>query len=191
VSSRNVDKGREAENAVATFLQGVGFPHAERRSKRGGTVQVECPACRGAGSYPVIYSEGVLRSACGECDDGMATVPADAGDLTGIPGVVIQVKWSGYKPLAEDMRRTEEQRRAGRADVGLLVRKRKAVGMARAGEWDAYLPQWALPWLLVESRHYPSPPDTTDTAVWHTDLATAARLIARAGYGARTLENAL
>lgn len=187
MSSRNVDKGREAENAVASFLQLVGFPHAERRAKRGGLVRIDCTACSGTG-----WSDDGSPYFCTVCDgDCKVSVPADAGDLTGIPGVVIQVKWSGYKPLVEDMRRTEEQRRAGNADVGLLVRKRKAVGMARAGEWDAYLPQWALPWLLVESHHYPSPPDTTDTAVWHTDLATAARLIRRAGYGARTLENAL
>lgn len=157
-----MDKGREAENAVATFLQGVGFPHTERRTKRGGYVDM----------------------------DG-ALIPADAGDLTGIPGVVIQVKWSPYKPLAEDMRRTEEQRRAGRADIGLLVRKRKGVGLNRAAEWDAYLPEWAVAYLIAgQSYHLPAVSIPEANAVWHTDLATAARLIARAGYGAKTLETA-
>lgn len=157
MGSRNVDKGREAENAVAAFLSLRGFPHVERRTKRGGYVDLD----------------GVL-------------VPADAGDLTGIPGVVIQVKWSPYKPLAEDMRRTEEQRRAGRADIGLLVRKRKGVGLARAAEWDAYLPEWAVSYLLRgESFVHPAADRSRHQSPWwHTELATAADLIRRAGYGA-------
>lgn len=173
-----MDKGREAENAVAAFLSLHGFPHAERRTKRGGMVPLLCE-CRGV--VP-------------DCEDCHGTaqrlVPADAGDLTGIPGVVIQVKWSPYKPLAHDMRRTEEQRRVGRADVGLLVRKRKGVGLTRAGEWDAYLPEWAMAYLLSgDSYHAPAP--TVPTAgpqwgTWHTDLATAAALICRAGYGVPT-----
>lgn len=161
MASRNVDKGREAENAVAAFLSLHGFPHVERRTKRGGYVDLD----------------GVL-------------VPADAGDLTGIPGVVVQVKWSPYKPLEHDLRRTEEQRRVGRADVGLLVRKRKGVGLARAGEWDAYLPEWALAYLLTGTS-YAEPANPTQHGIpspWHTDLATAAALIRRAGYGARTPE---
>lgn len=152
MSSRNVDKGREAENAAAQVLREEGMPHAERRTKRGGTVTLP---------------------------DG-TEVPADAGDLTGVPGVAVQVKWSPYKPLAADMLRTEQQRQVARADVGLLVRKRKGVGLARAGEWDAYLPQWAVAALLQAdpAAHY------VDTdAVWHTDLRTAARLLAAAGYG--------
>lgn len=159
MSNRNVDKGREAENAVAAYLSLHGFPHAERRTKRGGYVDLD----------------GVL-------------VPADAGDLTGIPGVVVQVKWSPYKPLAHDMRRTEEQRRVGRADVGLLVRKRKGVGLARAGEWDAYLPEWAVSYLLRgESYTHPAAERARPQSPWwHTDLATAAALICRAGYGVPT-----
>lgn len=155
-----MDKGREAESAVAAFLSLHGFPHVERRAKRGGYVDV-----------------------------GGTLVPADAGDLTGIPGVVVQVKWSPYKPLAEDMRRTEEQRRAGRADIGLLVRKRKGVGLARAGEWDAYLPEWAVAYLIGGLSYIHEAPPATVNSPWHTDLATAAALIRRAGYGA-TLEDA-
>lgn len=149
MANRSVDKGREAENAAAAVLREHGMPHAERRTKRGGHVEL----------------------------DG-ALVPADAGDLTGVPGVVVQVKWSGYKPLAEDMRRTDEQRRVAGADVGLLVRKRKAVGCARAGEWDAYLPAWSVSLLMGGTVHQGKP-----GAVWHTDLATAAQLLASAGYG--------
>lgn len=173
MSSRNVDKGREAENAAAEVLREHGMLHAERRTKRGGTVELVCP--------------------CGGDDfgcDGTREVPADAGDLTGIPGVVVQVKWSPYRPLAEDMRRTDEQRRVARADVGLLVRKRKGVGLARAGEWDAYLPTWQLAELLAVWQGPTVTPDPAPRpladATWHTDLATAARLLAHAGYGTPT-----
>lgn len=178
MSSRNVDKGREAENAVAAYLSLHGFPHVERRAKRGGHVLVSCHAC---------VATQAIRGDCPTCGGSrLLDVPADAGDLTGIPGVVVQVKWSPYKPLAEDLRRTEEQRRAGRADVGLLVRKRKGVGLARASEWDAYLPEWAVEWLLSGANYQTPCPGPGDTAPWHTDLATAARLIRRAGYGATT-----
>lgn len=148
MSNRNVDKGREAENAVAQVLRAAGMPHAERRSKRGGHVELD-----------------------GEL------VPADAGDLTGVPGVVVQVKWSGYRPLAQDMHRTEQQRRVAGADVGLLVRKRPRVGCARAGEWDAYLPSWAV------ARLFGAPgAREAQTAPWRADLDTVARLLAAAGY---------
>lgn len=150
MANRNVDKGREAENAVAKVLQAHGMLHAERRTKRGGTVLL----------------------------DGVP-VPADAGDLTGMPGVVVQVKWSGYKPLAHDMLRTDQQRRVARADVGLLVRKRPGVGCARAGEWDAYLPTAQVQDLLGSTLSL----GHLAGRIWHTDLDTAASLLAHAGYG--------
>jgi hypothetical protein len=171
VANRNVDKGREAENAVARVLQAHGMPHAERRTKRGGTVTLPCPDCDGH-----VPRDELPCMTCGGL--GATDVPADAGDITGIPGVVVQVKWSPYKPLAEDMRRTDEQRRVANADVGLLVRKRPRVGLARAGEWDAYLPQWAVAYLMQTYA-----PHAAGAAVWGTDLATAARLLAGAGYG--------
>lgn len=173
MANRNVDKGREAENAAAAVFQLHGMPHCERRTKRGGTVEVDCP-CGGVGSCPCMGT-------------GRREVPADAGDLTGMPGVVVQVKWSPYKPLAHDLARTDEQRRVAGADVGLLVRKRKGVGCARAGEWDAYLPAWQLAHLFTSActgdRQWPDQDPPAPTATWHTDLATAAQLIAHAGYG--------
>lgn len=167
MANRNVDKGREAENAVAAVLAAAGMVHAERRTKRGGMAHLPCWECNGL-------------QACARCDGvGTIPVPADAGDITGVPGVVVQVKWSGYKPLAEDMRRTDEQRRVARADIGLLVRKRPGVGLGRAHEWDAYLPQWAVALLITDNKGAHPP---RSEAVWHTDLGTAAALIAAAGY---------
>ena len=156
MANRNVDKGREAENAVAVVFQRLGMPGAERRAKRGGYMDLP---------------------------DGQR-VHRDAGDLAGIPGVVVQVKWSGYAPLAKDMLATERQRQAAGAAIGLLVRKRKGVGCARAGEWDAYLPAWAL-WSLWE--WVPPTDNAMDPyAVWSTDLENAVRALASAGYGTPT-----
>lgn len=174
MANRNVDKGREAENAVAAVLRAHGMLHAERRAKRGGTVELTCSECRG------------VDAICYLCDGiGTVLVPADAGDLTGVPGVVVQVKWSGYKPLTEDMRRTDEQRRVAGADVGLLVRKRKGVGVTRAGEWDAYLPTGAVWRLLAATSGQPIVSIENDgpPGIWHTDLANVARLLSAAGYG--------
>lgn len=164
MANRNVDKGREAENAVAELLRLHGMEQAERRSKRGGTVEVDCP-CGGDGFCP--------------CVNGRREVPADAGDITGVHELVVQVKWSGYAPLAEDMRRTDEQRRVAGARTGLLVRKRKGVGCARAGEWDAYLPAGQVAELLEAGEPMP--------ASWehwpiHMPLEAAAELLAHAGY---------
>lgn len=150
MANRNVDKGREAENAVAAVLWAYGMEHAERRSKRGGTVELD-----------------------GEL------VPADAGDITGVHDLVVQVKWSGYAPLAQDMRRTDEQRRVAGASVGLLVRKRKGVGCARAGEWDAYLPAGQVAELLEAGE--PMPPSWEHWPI-HMPLQAAAELLAHAGY---------
>lgn len=158
MANRNVDKGREAENAVAAVFQRLGMPHAERRAKRGGYMDLP---------------------------DGQR-VHRDAGDLAGIPGVVVQVKWSGYAPLAKDMQATEQQRQAAGASIGLLVRKRKGVGCARAGEWDAYLPTWAVVTLLAPECAWPLGSSVDPYAVWHVDLETAVRVLASAGYGTPT-----
>lgn len=179
MANRNVDKGREAENAVAKVLQDHGMTHAERRAKRGGTVLLDCAECQGTGHDYVRNVNGGHAPCDGR---GYVRVPADAGDLTGVPGVVVQVKWSGYKSLAADMLRTEQQRRVAGADVGLLVRKRQGVGCGRAGEWDAYLPQRAVAWLMHAAEPVNGGP-LRHEAVWHTDLDTAAALLATAGYG--------
>lgn len=164
--SRNADKGRSAESAAASVFVQAGLPGVERRAKRGGFTEVECWACGGGGwGY---------KGECAECNGtGERVVHRDAGDLAGIPGVVVQVKWSPYASLTKDLAATEDQRLAGGAQIGLLVRKRKGVGLSRAPEWDAYLPMWQLQTLLG------SPVSLDDMArrVWHTDLWTVARLV--------------
>jgi hypothetical protein len=68
----------------------------------------------------------------------------DLGDITGIPGVVIEVKSGHAAETASDglinswLAETETERKNAKADVGVLVVKRK--GKGNAGDW------WAIEW---------------------------------------------
>lgn len=109
MTQRPKDIGTAAETAVVRYLQGNGFPHAERRALRG--------------TY-------------------------DCGDVTGIPGVVIEVKGGKAAKCASDgqvaawLAETETERLNARADVGVLVMARAGIGPANAGRWWAVVPSW-------------------------------------------------
>ena len=71
---------------------------------------------------------------------------ADAGDITGTPGVCWEVK-SGKAAeacadgdLATWLAQTETERQNRQADVGVLITKRKGAGHGNAGAWWAWLP---------------------------------------------------
>lgn len=61
----------------------------------------------------------------------------DRGDITGIPGIVIEVKaeneytWSGW------LKETKVEQGNAKADFGLLVSKPRTVGATRVGNWYA------------------------------------------------------
>lgn len=61
----------------------------------------------------------------------------DKGDVTGIPGVVIEVKAAARQKLAAWRRETLEEQENALAHCSLLVVKRPYKPVA---EWDAYLP---------------------------------------------------
>lgn len=73
----------------------------------------------------------------------------DAGDLTGIPGVCVEVKGGAAAKDASDAQieawlvETEVERVNGRADIGVLVVQRRGVGPANADRW----------WAVVDGRH--------------------------------------
>lgn len=73
----------------------------------------------------------------------------DKGDITGIPAVVIECKGGKAAENASDgqvaawMVETERERINAKADIGVLVMKRKAIGAANAGQW----------WAVVHSSH--------------------------------------
>jgi hypothetical protein len=111
---------------------------------------------------------------------------ADLGDVVGIPGVVVEVKGGKAAEVASDaqitawMAETELERRHAKAEVGLLVRKRKAVGAANAGQWHAHLSSHTIAALVgPNSITFPDAPNVVVTV----SLAAAVRLLRWAGYG--------
>lgn len=70
----------------------------------------------------------------------------DEGDITGTPGLCIEVKAGEIAKsllpglLLEWMRETEIERINSRADIGLLVIQRRGFGMTRVGHWWGLLP---------------------------------------------------
>jgi hypothetical protein len=70
---------------------------------------------------------------------------ADAGDITGTPGVCWELKAGDAAHCASDatcdgwMRETETERQHAAADIGVLVLRRK--GKGDPGDWWAYI--WA------------------------------------------------
>jgi hypothetical protein len=102
----------------------------------------------------------------------------DAGDLTGCPGLCIEVKGGEAAKNASDLlvadwlEETEKERVNAGADVGVLVLQRRGVGPANAGRWWAVMRCNA--WVLGATKH--------DFPV-RMYLADAVWLFRRAGYG--------
>lgn len=76
----------------------------------------------------------------------------DAGDITGTPGVCWSVKSGHMAEQASDadvarwLSELETQRINARADVGVLVMKRKGVSGANAHRWWAVFRSWQPPY---------------------------------------------
>jgi hypothetical protein len=68
----------------------------------------------------------------------------DCGDVTGIPGVAVEIKGGKAAKRASDAQieawldETEAERINARADIGLLVVQRAGVGAPNAHRWWAY-----------------------------------------------------
>jgi len=59
----------------------------------------------------------------------------DCGDVTGIPGLVFEVKDANPWQLSAWLRETEVERRNANAEFGLLVVKPPGVGYTRVSQW--------------------------------------------------------
>ena len=59
----------------------------------------------------------------------------DQGDVTGIPGVVVEVKNHKSYKIPEWLKETLAEKENAKADIGLLVIKPNGVGDTRVGEW--------------------------------------------------------
>jgi hypothetical protein len=75
---------------------------------------------------------------------------ADAGDITGTPGICWEIKGGEAAKAASDkqvtawLAETETERVNARADIGLLVLQRRGVGPGNAGRW----------WVVLTSRTF-------------------------------------
>ncbi|MET7867959.1 hypothetical protein [Micromonospora taraxaci] len=109
----------------------------------------------------------------------------DAGDLTGTPGICWSVKGGNMARQASDLQidgwlaELAEQIVNAKANVGVLVIQRKAVGYENAHRWWAVMPAFQLAALVGE------PIGTTEFDGFPVRmlLADAVALLRAAGYG--------
>lgn len=110
---------------------------------------------------------------------------ADAGDITGTPGICWSVKGGEAARSASDLDITRwvaalaTQMGHAQADVGVLVVQRRGVGPANAGRWWAVMPAFQLADLAAE----PIMPAELLTFPVRMLLADATALLRAAGYG--------
>jgi transposase len=116
----------------------------------------------------------------------------DQGDITGLgPGLVIECKGGHAAEAASDaqiaawLRETEVERQNARADVGVLVTKRKGYGRANAGLWWAHMDADTFYVLMGQSS--PSEDAVIGTTLHNfpvrLHLRDAVTLLRSAGYG--------
>lgn len=109
---------------------------------------------------------------------------ADPGDITGTPGIVIQVKYRADfeqdAAFAAYYAETERQRAAANADLGLLVQRRPRA--AHPGRWWVWLPLRSLAPLFAGLNA----PEESGGAPVRMELADLVPLLHAAGYGTAT-----
>lgn len=108
----------------------------------------------------------------------------DAGDVTGCPGLCVEIKGGDAARFASDgliaawMRELAAEVGNAGADVGLLVVQRAGVGPANAGRWWAWMPAFQVAGLMALSLV-----DARVTFPVRMLLADAVALLRAAGYG--------
>ena len=126
--NRSKAKGTAVETAFTRFAQSYGFPYAMRRTL-GGAID----------KGDVLLTRDKAGSVIAECKGGAAAELASEALIRA---------W---------LEETERERVNAGADVALLVVKRRGVGHARAHQWSAFLPLWALATTLTERAAYAGP----------------------------------
>lgn len=121
----------------------------------------------------------------GNAERRALTGSLDQGDITGCPGIVWEVKAGKAAETASDgqiakwLEETETERQNAKADVGILVVKRKGIGPDNAGKW----------WAIVYADAEVVTRDPGRRRLGHTrismrlHLADAVTLLHDAGYG--------
>lgn len=65
---------------------------------------------------------------------------SDKGDITGVPGICVEVKSAVRYDIPEWLKETATETGNARADHGVLIVKPKGVGDTRVGDWWAVMP---------------------------------------------------
>ena len=86
----------------------------------------------------------------------------DRGDITGIPGVVIEVKNCARQELAAWVAEAERERDNDRANLGVVWHKRR--GKTDPADWFVTMSGAQFAALLREQQGLPELPDTDDEA---------------------------
>ncbi|MGH3518820.1 MAG: hypothetical protein ACRDQ7_15660 [Haloechinothrix sp.] len=113
---------------------------------------------------------------------------ADAGDITGTPGLAWSVKGGIAAETASDLDIIRwlgdlaKQRYNANAEHGVLVLKRRQHSAARAGTWWAVLPAWDVTHLVWPADLVYGPGEPPNPPCRMT-LADAVGLLRGAGYG--------
>lgn len=115
----------------------------------------------------------------------------DHGDITGMPGVMVEVKGGQAGKNASDTlirqwmeEQVDVQASNARADVGFLVTQRAGVGPANAGRWWAHF--WLSDWTELTLGPRNATDDRLDLPIEgliRTHLSTAVLALRHAGYG--------
>jgi hypothetical protein len=146
--------GTRTAQAVCKTLRNHGFPYAERRDENG------------------AYDRGDIAG-CGT-DFGDVCWQVKGGHAAEDASLAKVREW-----LAE----TEVQRTNAKADVGILVRKRKGVGDSRAHLWHAEITEATYRELLGRETGFWDVSPERHQAVLSMTLEEIARLLVRAGFG--------
>lgn len=113
----------------------------------------------------------------------------DKGDIAGCIGICWEVKAGNAAANASDgqverwLEETETERKNAKADIGILVMKRKGISAQRAGEWWAVMDGGVFADLVYEPEDGIKPFTRTIDAPVRVHLATAVVLLRESGYG--------
>lgn len=90
----------------------------------------------------------------------------DRGDITGIPGIVIEVKACQEYAFNAWLREARVERDNAGADFGLVVAKPRMVGTTRTGQWYALM--YALDFLTLAQAGVEATGD--EFRLWHQEM---------------------
>lgn len=146
--------GTRTAEAVCRTLRNLGFPYAERRDENGRFDRGDIGGCGTS-----------FGDVCWQVKGGHAAEDAS-------PALIR--KW-----LAE----LEVQRANAKADVGILVRKRRAVGLPNARLWHAEITEATYREILGRETGLWDVSPERHGAVFSMSLEEVAAILVRAGFG--------